>query len=75
MKRDKIATSQDTDSQVAGRKLSEIARNFQAGRVTPVIDRRYMLSKVSEALRYTEKGTPKEKLSLLCEGMNLCFQR
>ena len=29
---------------------------FEAGKVVPVIDRRYPLSKVAEALRYLEEG-------------------
>ena len=35
---------------------------IEAGKVTPVIDRRYPLSEVPEALRYQEEGHPRGKL-------------
>ena len=35
---------------------------FEAGKVVPVIDRRYPLSEVAEAIRYLEKGHAKGKV-------------
>jgi NADPH:quinone reductase-like Zn-dependent oxidoreductase len=35
---------------------------IEAGKVAPVIDRRYLLSEVPEALRYQEEGHPRGKL-------------
>ena len=35
---------------------------IEAGKVTPVIDRRYPLSEVPEALRYQEEGRTQGKL-------------
>ena len=36
--------------------LALLAELFEAGRVVPVIDRRYPLREVPEALRYLEEG-------------------
>jgi hypothetical protein len=41
---------------------------IEFGKVTPVIDRTYPLSEVSEAIRYVEKDTLKEKSSSPCEA-------
>jgi NADPH:quinone reductase-like Zn-dependent oxidoreductase len=38
---------------------------IEAGKVTPVIDRRYPLSEVPEALRYQEEGHPRGKLVII----------
>ena len=35
---------------------------LEAGKVKPIIDRRYSLSEVPEALRYYDKGHTKEKV-------------
>jgi NADPH:quinone reductase-like Zn-dependent oxidoreductase len=35
---------------------------IEAGKVAPVIDRRYPLSEVPDALRYQEEGHPRGKL-------------
>ncbi len=40
---------------------------FEAGKVKPVIDRRYPLSEVPEALRYLEEGKAKGKLVITLE--------
>lgn len=45
--------------------LSEL---FEAGKLVPVIDKRYSLSEVEEAIRYLEKETQREKLSSLYEN-------
>ncbi|WP_309568579.1 NAD(P)-dependent alcohol dehydrogenase [Paenibacillus sp. sptzw28] len=40
---------------------------FEAGKVVPVIDRRYPLSEVAEALRYLGEGHPKGKVVINME--------
>ena len=40
---------------------------FEAGKVVPVIDRRYPLSEVPEALRYLEEGHAKGKVVITVE--------
>ena len=42
--------------------LLVLAELFEAGKVTPVIDRRYTLSEVPEAIRHIEKGHAQGKL-------------
>ena len=44
--------------------LATIGELMQAGKVTPVIDRRYKLSEISEAIRYLEKGRARGKVVL-----------
>jgi len=41
---------------------------IEAGKVTPVIDRRYKLSEVAEAFRYFEEGNPSGKLVITMEA-------
>src|SRR5712691_8565931 len=43
---------------------------MQAGKVTPVIDRRHSLSEVSEALRYLEAGHARGKVVITLESKN-----
>ena len=43
---------------------------FEAGKVKPVIDKRYPLRKVPEALRYLEEGHAKGKLVITVEHNN-----
>ncbi len=43
---------------------------FEAGKVVPVIDRRYPLSEVAEAFRYLEEGHAKGKLVITVEHNN-----
>ena len=43
---------------------------FEAGKVVPVIDRRYPLSKVAEALRYLEEGHAQGKIVITMEHNN-----
>jgi len=43
---------------------------FEAGKVVPVIDRRYPLSEVAEALRYLEEGHAQGKLVITVEHSN-----
>jgi NADPH:quinone reductase-like Zn-dependent oxidoreductase len=43
---------------------------FEAGKVKPVIDRRYPLSEVPEAYRYLEEGHVKGKLVITMENEN-----
>ncbi len=40
---------------------------LEAGKVVPVIDRRYPLSEVAEAIRYLEKGHARGKVVIQCE--------
>ena len=42
--------------------LAILAKLMQAGKVTPVIDRRYRLSEVPAAIRYSEKGHARGKI-------------
>jgi NADPH:quinone reductase-like Zn-dependent oxidoreductase len=42
--------------------LAEIRDHLAAGTVTPVIDRRYALSEVADALRYLEAGHARGKV-------------
>ncbi|MCW3994320.1 MAG: zinc-binding dehydrogenase, partial [Candidatus Bathyarchaeota archaeon] len=43
---------------------------IESGKVVPVIDRRYPLSEVAEALRYFEEGHPKGKVVITVEHNN-----
>ena len=43
---------------------------FEAGKVVPVIDRRYPLSEVPEALRYLEEGHARGKVVITVEHNN-----
>ena len=43
---------------------------FEAGKVKPVIDRRYPLSEVAEAFRYLEEGHAQGKLVITVEHNN-----
>jgi NADPH:quinone reductase-like Zn-dependent oxidoreductase len=43
---------------------------FEAGKVVPVIDRRYPLSEVPEALRYLEEGHARGKVVITVEQNN-----
>ena len=47
--------------------LAFLKELVETGKVVPVIDRRYPLSEVADALRYLEAGTPGEKSSSLYE--------
>jgi NADPH:quinone reductase-like Zn-dependent oxidoreductase len=47
--------------------LAYLAELFEAGQVVPVIDRRYPLSKVPEALRYLEEGQALGKVVITVE--------
>ena len=40
---------------------------MEAGKVTPVIDRRYRLSEVPEAIRYLEEGHARGKVVITLE--------
>jgi len=50
--------------------LAFIKELFEAGKVVPVIDRRYSLSKVAEALRYFGEGHAKGKVVITLEHNN-----
>jgi NADPH:quinone reductase-like Zn-dependent oxidoreductase len=47
--------------------LAFLTELFEAGQVVPVIDRRYPLSKVPEALRYLEEGHAQGKVVITVE--------
>ncbi len=47
--------------------LAKLGELMQAGKLTPVIDRRYKLSEAAEALRYLEKGHARGKVILTVE--------
>jgi NADPH:quinone reductase-like Zn-dependent oxidoreductase len=44
--------------------LAFVARLLESGDVTPVIDRRYELREVPEAIRYVEEGHAKGKVAI-----------
>jgi NADPH:quinone reductase-like Zn-dependent oxidoreductase len=50
--------------------LATIAELMEAGKVTPVIDRRYRLSEVPEAIRYLEEGHARGKVIITLEHDN-----
>jgi NADPH:quinone reductase-like Zn-dependent oxidoreductase len=50
--------------------LAILEELFEAGKVVPVIDRRYPLSEVPEALRYLEEGHAKGKVVITVEHSN-----
>ncbi len=50
--------------------LSTMSELLANGKVTPVIDRRYRLSEVSEAIRYLEEGHARGKVVVTCNGDN-----
>ena len=50
--------------------LAELAELFEVGKVVPVIDRRYPLSGVPEALRYLEEGRAQGKVVISMEENN-----
>jgi NADPH:quinone reductase-like Zn-dependent oxidoreductase len=43
---------------------------MESGKVTPVIDRRYRLSEVPEAIGYLEEGHARGKVVISLEGAN-----
>jgi NADPH:quinone reductase-like Zn-dependent oxidoreductase len=45
---------------------------MKAGKVTPVIDRRYSLSEIPEAIRYLEEGHARGKVIISLESNNKC---
>lgn len=47
--------------------LTMLGDLMQAGRVTPVIDRRYSLDEVPEAIRYSEEGHARGKIIISFE--------
>ncbi len=47
--------------------LAELGRLMKAGRVTPVIDKRYKLSEVAAAIRYSEEGHARGKIIIVME--------
>lgn len=47
--------------------LAILEELFAAGKVAPVIDRRYPLSEVPEAIRYLEEGHAKGKVVITIE--------
>jgi NADPH:quinone reductase-like Zn-dependent oxidoreductase len=48
--------------------LAVMGELMEAGKVTPVIDRRYSLDEVPEAVRYLEEGHPRGKVVITLEG-------
>lgn len=50
--------------------LTIIRELMAAGKVTPVIDRRYMLGEVPEAIRYLEEGHARGKVVIILESDN-----
>ena len=50
--------------------LDYLRELFEAGKVIPIIDRRYPLSEVGEALRYLEEGRALGKVVITVEDKN-----
>lgn len=57
-------------SQVSKEDLTVISELMKAGKVTPVIDRRYRLSEAPEAIRYLEEGHARGKVVITLEHDN-----
>ncbi len=51
--------------------LSTLSDLMQAGQVTPVIDRRYPLSELADAIRYSEKGHARGKIIIYMDQASL----
>jgi NADPH:quinone reductase-like Zn-dependent oxidoreductase len=47
--------------------LAILEELFEAGKVVPIIDRRYPLSETAEALRYLEEGHARGKIVITME--------
>ncbi len=47
--------------------LTAMGELMETGKVTPVIDKRYKLSEVSEAIRYLEGGHARGKVAITLE--------
>jgi NADPH:quinone reductase-like Zn-dependent oxidoreductase len=50
--------------------LTNVSELIANGKVTPVIDRRFSLSEVPEALRYLEEGHARGKVAITLEHSN-----
>jgi NADPH:quinone reductase-like Zn-dependent oxidoreductase len=50
--------------------LKTMRELMESGKVTPVIDRRYRLSEVPEAIGYLEEGHARGKVVISLEGAN-----
>ena len=50
-----------------GKDLTVVQELLESGKVVPVIDRRYPLSEVAEAIRYLEEGHAKGKVVITME--------
>ncbi len=50
--------------------LAFLSDLMQSGKVTPVIDRRYKLSEVPEAIRYSKKGHARGKIMIVIDTEN-----
>jgi NADPH:quinone reductase-like Zn-dependent oxidoreductase len=50
--------------------LAVLSELVQTGKVTPVIDRRYGLNEVPEAIRYLEEGHARGKVVITLESEN-----
>ena len=50
--------------------LTIVGELMATGKVTPVIDRRYSLSEIPEALRYLEEGHARGKVAITLEHNN-----
>jgi NADPH:quinone reductase-like Zn-dependent oxidoreductase len=50
--------------------LTTVGELMATGKVTPVIDRRFTLSEVPEALRYLEEGHARGKVAITLENNN-----
>jgi NAD(P)-dependent dehydrogenase (short-subunit alcohol dehydrogenase family) len=55
-------------AELNARDLSEVADLMRAGKVKPVVDRRYPLAETAEALRYLEAGHARGKVVLDVDG-------
>ncbi len=54
-------------AQLNGQDLTTLAELMQSGKVTPVIDRRYDLSELSDAIRYSATGRARGKIIITIE--------
>lgn len=54
-------------AEIGKEEIQQLADLMQAGNVTPVIDRRYALSNIADAIRYSEQGHAKGKIIINME--------
>jgi NADPH:quinone reductase-like Zn-dependent oxidoreductase len=62
-----VRTTEWREPELNKKDLTFLSDLMQAGKMTPVIDRRYKLSEVPEAIRYLEEGHARAKVVINLE--------